>query len=101
MITVEHLAKAVGEEKMPVLQDIGFQLEPGELVVLLGASGSGKSTLLRCLALKEKWDRGNFRVDGVNILGNVFSANGRSAGSGLIWSKMQSSIRTGLRLRMC
>ncbi|WP_342561244.1 ATP-binding cassette domain-containing protein [Paenibacillus sp. FSL R7-0345] len=68
MITVEHLAKAVGEDKMPVLQDIGFQLEPGELVVLVGASGSGKSTLLRCLALREKWDRGNFRVDGIDIM---------------------------------
>lgn len=41
MITVEHLAKAVGEDKTPVLQDIGFQLEPGEFVALLGASGSG------------------------------------------------------------
>lgn len=40
MITVEHLAKAVGEDKTPVLQDIGFQLEPGEFVALLGASGS-------------------------------------------------------------
>lgn len=39
MITVEHLAKAVGEDKNPVLQDIGFQLEPGELVAILGASG--------------------------------------------------------------
>ncbi|WP_151736320.1 phosphonate ABC transporter ATP-binding protein [Paenibacillus tengchongensis] len=67
MITVEHLAKAVGEDNVPVLQDIGFQLEPGEFVVLLGASGSGKSTLLRCLALREKWDRGNFRVDGIDI----------------------------------
>lgn len=73
MITVEHLAKAVGENKLPVLKDIGFQLEPGELVVLLGASGSGKSTLLRCLALREKWDKGNFRVDGVNVRGNAFT----------------------------
>ncbi|MCE3201288.1 phosphonate ABC transporter ATP-binding protein [Paenibacillus sonchi] len=73
MITVEHLAKAVGEDKIPVLQDIGFQLEEGELVVLLGASGSGKSTLLRCLALKEKWDRGNFRVDGMDIMKSAFA----------------------------
>lgn len=72
MITVEHLAKAVGENKLPVLQDIGFQLEPGEFVAILGGSGSGKTTLLRCLALREKWDRGNFRVDGTDIMGSVF-----------------------------
>ncbi|SET31890.1 phosphonate ABC transporter ATP-binding protein [Paenibacillus sp. NFR01] len=73
MITVEHLAKAVGEDKLPVLQDIGFQLEEGEFVVLLGGSGTGKSTLLRCLALKESWDRGNFRVDGLDIMKNAFA----------------------------
>jgi len=72
MIRVEHLAKAVGEDKIPVLKDIGFQLSTGELVGLLGASGSGKSTLLRCLALKEKWDEGTFRIDGTDILGRGF-----------------------------
>lgn len=72
MIRVEHLAKAVGEEKSPVLKDINFELESGELVALLGGSGSGKTTLLRCLALREKWDEGTFKVDGVNILGKAF-----------------------------
>lgn len=71
MIRVEHLAKAVGEDKNPVLKDISFQLETGELVALIGSSGSGKSTLLRCLALREKWDEGTFKVDGVNILGKM------------------------------
>lgn len=82
MITVEHLAKAVGEDKNPVLQDIGFQLEPGEFVAILGASGSGKTTLLRCLALREKWDRGNFRVDGTDIMASAFTGKRKSAASG-------------------
>ena len=32
------------------LRDVSLELEPGEVVVLLGPSGGGKSTLLRALA---------------------------------------------------
>ena len=33
----------------PVLQDVSFDLEPGELLFILGRNGSGKTTLLSCL----------------------------------------------------
>jgi energy-coupling factor transporter ATP-binding protein EcfA2 len=53
----------------PALEAVSFELEPGELVCLLGASGSGKSTLLRALAgLVPHFHGGNFvgrvEVDG-------------------------------------
>ena len=34
----------------PVLRDVTFAIEAGELVSVLGVSGSGKSTLLRSIA---------------------------------------------------
>ncbi|MCB8982801.1 MAG: phosphate ABC transporter ATP-binding protein [Ardenticatenaceae bacterium] len=34
---------------VPVLADVSFYVDPGEIVCLLGPSGGGKSSLLRCL----------------------------------------------------
>lgn len=46
-IAVERLSKSFGQTR--VLNEIGFQIETGEMVALIGPSGSGKSTLLRHL----------------------------------------------------
>jgi putative ABC transport system ATP-binding protein len=54
----------MGEIEVPALQGVDLQLEPGELIVLLGPSGSGKSTLLNILggldtaSSGELWFRG-------------------------------------------
>ena len=50
-----------------VLRGIDLEVEPHEVVCLIGASGSGKSTLLRCVNLLEAVDDGAISFDGEEI----------------------------------
>ena len=53
--------------KTEVLKDVGFSMEKGEVLAIIGSSGSGKTTLLRCLNFLERPDGGSFYVDGEEL----------------------------------
>jgi polar amino acid transport system ATP-binding protein len=56
LLKVNHIEKHFGSTR--VLEDIGFTVEKGEVVAIIGSSGSGKTTLLRCLNFLETPDQG-------------------------------------------
>lgn len=62
MISVRNLQKRFGEAQ--VLNGIDFDVESGEVLVVIGPSGSGKSTMLRCLNFIEEYDGGEVWIDG-------------------------------------
>ncbi|MBD5552285.1 MAG: ABC transporter ATP-binding protein [Lachnospiraceae bacterium] len=51
----------------PVLENISFDVKPGEMIGLVGASGAGKSTLINLIMRLYDVDQGKITIDGVDI----------------------------------
>lgn len=70
MITVENLTKSFAGHPGPVvaLDDVTIDVPEGSLYGVVGPEGAGKSTLARCVALRERPDRGAIRVGGTNLM---------------------------------
>ncbi|MET3633731.1 ABC transporter ATP-binding protein [Streptococcus porcorum] len=68
-IEVKHSYKRyqMGETEIIANNDINFDIEKGELVIILGSSGAGKSTVLNILGGMDTNDEGNVIIDGVDI----------------------------------
>jgi polar amino acid transport system ATP-binding protein len=62
MVKAEGVHKSFGRQE--VLKGIDLEVQPGEVMCLLGPSGSGKSTFLRCINHLEKINSGRLSVDG-------------------------------------
>ncbi len=62
MVKAESVYKRFG--RLEVLKGISLEVQPGQVVCILGPSGSGKSTFLRCVNHLEKIDAGRLWVDG-------------------------------------
>ena len=65
MIEIDQVYKSFG--RLDVLQGVSMTVSKGEVISLIGGSGSGKSTLLMCINGLEPIQRGNIRVNGVNV----------------------------------
>ena len=85
MIKLDRVSKVYGHDTVAV-EDVSFDVNKGEFVLLVGPSGSGKSTLLRLMSREEVATEGDVWVAGRNVtempasrvpflrrsLGNVF-----------------------------
>ena len=54
----------LGDEKVPVLKDVCFQVQKGEFVAILGPSGSGKTTLMNIIGCMDLADDGEYYLYG-------------------------------------
>jgi L-cystine transport system ATP-binding protein len=63
MLQIKNVKKSFG--KLDVLNGVSFDVNKGDVIVILGSSGSGKTTLLRCLEYFEHADEGTLTLDGI------------------------------------
>ncbi|BAK17983.1 ABC-type antimicrobial peptide transport system, ATPase component [Solibacillus silvestris StLB046] len=97
MIKVKNLqhtfsiGKRGKERQVPVLKDVSFDVEKGEIVAVVGKSGSGKSTLLQILAGFMKPEHGSIVVNAQEIAGfnEIQSAKFRLENFGFIFQNFQ------------
>lgn len=65
MLVIHELTRRYGD--LVALDRVSFEVQPGEVVGLLGANGAGKSTLLRTAAGLQPPDDGRVEVDGIDV----------------------------------
>ena len=64
-ITVKNVTKIYGEQK--ALNDVSFEVKPGEIVGFLGPNGAGKSTMMKILTCFIPQTLGEAFVSGHNV----------------------------------
>lgn len=65
ILKVEHVTG--GYSRDPVLHDVSFSVNPGELVGLIGLNGAGKSTTIKHIIGLMKPHQGNITIQGVSL----------------------------------
>jgi branched-chain amino acid transport system ATP-binding protein len=65
VLKVEHIDVFYGD--LQVLWDVSFEVNKGEIVVLLGANGAGKSTTLKTISSLLKPEKGSISFEGSRL----------------------------------
>jgi ABC-2 type transport system ATP-binding protein len=64
MIQVEHLVKKFGD--FTAVDDISFEVRPGEIFAFLGPNGAGKTTTIKMLTTLTRPTSGTLQIDGLD-----------------------------------
>src|SRR4026207_1923780 len=93
IIKISNLDKYFG--RLHVIKNISLEVQPSEVVCLIGRSGSGKSTLLRCINFLEEPSGGTIEVDGLSV---PAGGGGRSGPAGVRGKNLTGLVHE-IRLR--
>ena len=62
-----HKTYRLGDQSVRALDDVSFDIRPGEYVAIMGPSGSGKSTIMNLIGALDVPTAGELRIDGRDI----------------------------------
>ncbi len=99
------------DRNQPVLRDISFDVQPGEMIGIVGRSGSGKTTMVNLLSRFYDVQEGAIEIDGIDVrqlskqqlrqhIGIVFQDSFLFRGTiwkNLSYGRPQTSIEEGLQ----
>jgi len=85
MIEIDNVHKSFGN--LEVVKGVNLTVSKGEVVSIIGGSGSGKSTLLMCINGLEPIQKGNMRVDGVEVHHNATDLNRLRQKTGIVFQQ--------------
>jgi ATP-binding cassette subfamily B protein len=67
LASLEAVAVLERTPRTPVLHDVSFRVEPGQMAALVGPSGAGKTTISTLVARLYDVDAGAVRIDGIDV----------------------------------
>jgi len=67
LINISNLSFRYQEKQDYILKDINLNINPGEIIAIIGPSGAGKTTLIRLIAGLYNANKGEIRIDSNNI----------------------------------
>jgi ATP-binding cassette subfamily B protein len=66
-LVLENVSFTYADAPRPALEDVSFQIRPGQMVALVGQNGSGKTTLLKLITRLYEPREGRILLDGLDI----------------------------------
>lgn len=95
----------VAYDDRPVLNQVSFSLQPGQIGCMLGPSGCGKTTVLRALAGFEPLQQGRILIDGVRVSSSGYCLPPEKRNIGMVFQdfalfphlNVADNIRFGLK----
>lgn len=70
MLKIENLTKTYNYKKpnaFTALTDVSLEVNDGEMLAIIGKSGAGKSTLLHIIGCIDKFEKGSYTIDGIDV----------------------------------